>query len=563
MRNYKEEYERWVQHIQNNEELISDLQRMEQDDEKMKDAFYQDLSFGTAGLRGVLGAGINRMNIYTVGKASQGLASDILKNFREEERIVAISYDSRINSELFAKTAAGIFAENGIKTYIFPALEPTPCLSFAVRELHAASGVMVTASHNPAKYNGYKVYGNDGCQMTDESADRVLNEIQNLDIFSDIRFGDFDALLEEGKIEYISDDLMTSFIETVKGQSVLSEKDLADRHLSIVYTPLNGTGLVPVLRTLSEVGFDNITVVEEQREPDGHFPTCSYPNPEMKEAMALGLEYAKDCDAELLLATDPDADRVAIAVKDEEGNHHLLSGNETGCLLVDFVLAKRIQDQKLPKDPYIVKTVVTSDLAKDIADSYGVETVEVLTGFKYIGDQILQHEKMGKEDSYVFGFEESCGYLSGTYVRDKDGVDASLLICEMAAYYKANGSSSWKRLQELYGKYGYRLNKSVAYEFSGIDGQDKMKSIMEKLRAKEVSFGEFNFGDVLDFSEGLNGLPKSNVLKFFFDDGNTLIFRPSGTEPKLKCYFAISAETKNQAGEKFEAYQEVVKRIME
>ena len=468
---YMDEYKRWVENVKD-EELSDALKNM--DEAQIEDAFYRDLEFGTGGLRGTIGAGTNRMNIYTVAKASQGLSDYLVKSF--EEPSVAIGYDSRIKSDVFAKTAASVFAANGIKVNLWPRLNPVPTVSFATRYLHTSAGVMVTASHNPSKYNGYKVYGSDGCQMTTEAAATVLSEIEKLDIFADVKKVDFDEAVKAGKIEYISDDVLTAFIEKVKSQSVLFGEEV-NKDVSIVYSPLNGTGYIPVTRTLEEMGYTNITIVEEQRFPDGNFPTCPYPNPEIKEAMALGMDYAKRNNADLLLATDPDCDRVGIAVKDKNGEYQLLTGNQTGMLLFDYICSQRTKHGKMPADPVMVKTIVSMDMAEQIAKNYGVRVINVLTGFKFIGEQIGFLEKQGKEDSYIFGFEESYGYLSGSYVRDKDAVNGAFLICEMFSYYATKGISLLDKLNELFDKYGYCLNTLHSYQFEGSAGFEKMQKI--------------------------------------------------------------------------------------
>jgi phosphoglucomutase len=482
-----------------------------------------------------------------VAKASQGLADYVNANFPEERRKIAVSYDSRIKSDLFAKVSSGVFAANGIAVEIYPELMPTPCLSYAVRALHCAAGIMVTASHNPSKYNGYKVYGADGCQITTEAAEKILAQIEKLDIFADVKMGDFEKSLASGMIRYISEEVYTAFVEEVKKQSLLEPEDGIDRNVAIVYTPLNGTGLKPVTRTLKETGFTNITVVPEQEKPDGTFPTCPYPNPEIREAMALGMEYAAKCNADLLLATDPDCDRVGIAVKNESGDYVLLSGNQTGCLLLDYICARRTERGTMPEDPVMVKTIVTMDLGEQIAESYGVRTINVLTGFKFIGEQIGYLEAKGKESSYIFGFEESYGYLSGSYVRDKDAVDGAFLISEMFAYYKTKGISLLDKLNELYAKYGYCLNTLHSYEFDGAAGFDKMQNIMQAFRQTVGSFGGKRVMTCLDYAKGLDGLPKSDVLKFLLEDNCSVVVRPSGTEPKLKFYISVSAADETEA----------------
>lgn len=539
---YKKEYERWCQLAVADADVTAELKAM--DDAKIEDAFYRDLAFGTGGLRGVIGAGTNRMNVYTVAKASQGLANYL--NQTAEKPSVAIGYDSRIKSQLFARVAAQVFAANGLQVHIWPRLLPVPTVSFATRYLGTSAGVMITASHNPSKYNGYKVYGADGCQITTEAAAKILSEIEKLDIFGDVEQADFEECLVEGKISYIPDEVLTAFVEEVKKQSALFGETV-NKDVAIVYSPLNGTGLEPVTRTLREMGYGNITVVKEQEQPDGNFPTCPYPNPEIKEAMALGMEYAKKCNADLLLATDPDCDRVGIAVKDKNGDYQLLSGNETGLLLLDYVCAQRQKHGKMPADPVMIKTIVTTDMGEQIAAHYGVRTINVLTGFKFIGEQIGLLEKQGKADSYVFGFEESYGYLSGSYVRDKDGVNGAYLICEMFSYYATQGISLLDKLNELYQTYGYALNTLHSYEFDGSVGFAKMQKIMEQFH-KEVgtgktihAFGGKEIQTVLDYSKGLDGLPKSDVLKYMLADHGSVVVRPSGTEPKLKTYISVSA----------------------
>lgn len=537
-------YQLWLKNAVDDIDLKKELLSM--DEKEKEDAFYRDLEFGTGGLRGVIGAGTNRMNIYTVSKATQGFANYILKHFKEGKRSVAISRDSRIKGELFLNTAASIFAANGIKVYIYPYISPVPTLSFATRYLKCSAGVMITASHNPSKYNGYKVYGKDGCQLANDDADEVLSYIESLDIFKDIKKMPFDLGFKKGLINYIEPEVLTAFIQEVKNQSLLG-KSRIDKDVSIVYSPLNGTGLVPVKRCLNEMGFTNITIVKEQEFPNGYFPTCSYPNPEIKEAMALGMEYAKKCDADLLVATDPDCDRVGIAVKNSEGEFVLFSGNETGCLLLDYICSRRRALKIMPEDPIMVKTIVSTPLAKRIADSYKVKTIDVLTGFKYIGEQIRLLEKRKKQNSYIFGFEESYGYLSGIYVRDKDAVNATELIVEMFAYYKSKGISLIDKLNELYQKFGYTLNTLYSFEFEGKEGFSKMQSIMKTLREDISSFGDMEIKEKIDYMKKVNNLPKADVLKFVLSDDEYFIARPSGTEPKLKAYISVSAKNKEEA----------------
>ena len=542
--NYKAEYERWLQQA-TDEEITGELKNM--NEAAVEDAFYRELAFGTGGLRGVIGAGTNRMNVYVVAKASQGLANYLNK---AEDSSVVIGYDSRIKSELFAKVAAEVFAKNGVRVHIWPSLLPVPTVSYAVRKLNAAAGVMITASHNPSKYNGYKVYGSDGCQITTQAAAEILEEINAIDIFSDVKRMTFDDGIKTGIIDYIDDSVLTSYIDEVKGQSVLFGDEI-DKDVAIVYSPLNGTGLVPVTHVLEESGFTNITLVEEQKNPDGTFPTCPYPNPEIKEAMELGLEYAKNMNADLLLATDPDADRCGIAVRSASGEYVLLSGNEVGLLLLDYICSQRVKHNKMPKDPVLVKTIVTIDLAEKIARHYGVRTINVLTGFKFIGEVIGKLEESNKLDSYVFGFEESYGYLTGTYVRDKDAVNAAFIICEMFAYYRTRGINLLDRLVQIYNTYGYCLNTLHSYEFPGSSGMEKMSIAMAAFHdGIKLIAGELVI-KTDDYSMGLNGLPKSDVLKYHTNFGSVVV-RPSGTEPKLKIYISVTAEDKG-AAEKTEA----------
>ena len=539
---YQKEYRRWLTKADMDPTLLEELRAM--DEKQQEDAFYRDLSFGTGGLRGVIGAGTNRMNIYTVAKATQGLANYLKEHFRAPS--VAIGFDSRINSELFSKVAARVFAANGVKVHIWPELMPVPTVSFAVRELGCSAGVMVTASHNPSKYNGYKVYGADGCQITTQGAAEVLAKIEALDIFQDVRIMDFGTAWNDGRILRIPEAVYTAFVENVKAQSVLYG-DKTTHDVAIVYSPLNGAGRKPVLRTLKELGYTNITVVKEQEEPDGRFPTCPYPNPEIREAMELGLRYAREKNADLLLATDPDCDRVGIAVKNAQGDYVLLSGNEVGLLLLDYLCAQKQEHGKMPKDPVLVKTIVTVDLAERIAEHYGVETRNVLTGFKYIGEQIGLLEKAGEEKRYLFGFEESYGYLTGTYVRDKDGVDGAVMICEMFSFYAARGIRLTDQLAKLYERYGYCRNTLHSYQFEGSAGFAKMQGIMAAFRQGISTFGGKAVERVLDYSAGLEGLPKADVLKFYLDGGTTLVVRPSGTEPKLKLYLSVTAKDEAEA----------------
>lgn len=526
---YKAEYKRWLEKA--DKELQIELEMM--DEAAIEDAFYRDLAFGTGGLRGVIGAGTNRMNVHTVAKASQGLANYLIPGAS-----VVIGYDSRIKSGLFAKVAAGVFIGSGIKVYLWSELLPVPTVSYAVRKLGCNAGVMITASHNPSKYNGYKVYGSDGCQITTGAAADILAEIEHVDIFGV-------PINKDVQAEYIADEVFASFIEEVKKQSVVFDDEI-NRDVAIVYSPLNGTGLKPVTRVLAESGFTNITVVEKQKDPDGNFPTCPYPNPEVREAMELGLQYCEKTGADLLLATDPDCDRCGIAVKSPADGYVLLTGNEVGLLLLDYICSQRVKHKKMPERPVFVKTIVTMDLAERVASHYGVQTVNVLTGFKFIGEVIGKLEAQGRGSDYIFGFEESYGYLAGSYVRDKDAVNAALMICEMFAFYMTRGISFLEKLDELYAVYGYCLNTQHSYEFSGSAGMHKMQAIMAGFRAGIDDIAGQKVEKCMDYSLGIDGLPKSDVLKYFIKGGSVVI-RPSGTEPKLKTYISVTARNKDTA----------------
>lgn len=538
--NIKNEYSRWSKSAIADPDLSVELNGM--NEEQIEDAFYRDLEFGTGGLRGTIGAGTNRMNVYTVARASQGLSNYLNKKY--DNPSVAIGYDSRIKSDLFAKVASTVFVLNGIQVNIWPQLSPVPTVSFATRYLHTSAGIMITASHNPAKYNGYKVYGDDGCQITTETAAEILKEIEAIDYF-DVKMGDFDSDLKEGKIKYISDEVLTAFIEEVKKQSVVTED--IDRNMAIVYTPLNGTGRVPMTRALKEAGFTNITLVKEQEMPDGNFPTCPFPNPEYREAMQLGLETCEKVGADILLATDPDADRCGVGVKTKDGDYRLLTGNEIGLLLFDFICSQRIKHGTMPKHPVMVKTIVTSDMGNQIADHYGVKTIDVLTGFKFIGEQIGLLEKAGRLNDYIFGFEESYGTLSSTYVRDKDAIGGAFMVCEMFAYYKTQGISLLDKLEDLYQQYGYRLNTLHSYVFEGSAGFEKMQEIMNHFHQGIDEFGGRKVVKTLDYSQGLDGLPKSDVLKYLLEGESSVVVRPSGTEPKLKAYISIVSDTMKES----------------
>ena len=533
---YNTEYQRWLSASLEDAALTEELGSIENNENEIKERFAVSLKFGTAGLRGILGAGTNRMNIYVVRQATQGLANWV--KTQGGNQLVAISYDSRINSDVFARTAACVLAANGIRVRIYDALMPVPALSFATRYYKANAGIMVTASHNPAKYNGYKAYGPDGCQMTDEAADAVYAEIQSTDVLTGAKFMDFDEGVKQGLIEFVGEDCKEALYDAIKSCAI--RPDLCKTSgLKLVYSPLNGSGLVPVTRILSDMGIDDVTIVPEQKYPDGNFPTCPYPNPEIYEALHLGLELAKKTGADLMLATDPDADRVGIAIRCPNGTYELVSGNEVGVLLLDYIAAGRLEKGTMPKNPVAVKSLVSTPLADAVAESYGVEMRNVLTGFKWIGDQIARLEAVNEADRFILGFEESYGYLAGPYVRDKDAVVASMLICEMAAYYRSIGSSIKARLEEIYAKFGRYLNLVDSFEFPGLSGMDKMNAIMSSLRENPpAELGGYAVKSAVDYKDtAVTGLPAANVLLYRLEGGATVIVRPSGTEPKIKTYF--------------------------
>ena len=559
---YLDDYKRWMDTELEDPALTEELKGIEGKDDEIKDRFAVALKFGTAGLRGVLGAGSNRMNIYVVRQATQGLANWV--KTQGGKQLVAISYDSRINSDVFAKTAASVLAANGIKVRIYDALMPVPALSFATRYYEANAGIMVTASHNPAKYNGYKAYGPDGCQMTDEAADIVYTEIQKTDILTGAKVMDFEEGIKAGLIEYVGDDCKEALYQAIEARSV-RPGICAASGLKLVYSPLNGSGLVPVTRVLKDIGITDVTIVPEQQYPDGHFPTCPYPNPEIFEALRLGLELAKKTEADLMLATDPDADRVGIAMKCPDGSYELVSGNEMGVLLLDYICAGRIEKGTMPKNPVAVKSIVSTPLADAVAKNYGVELRSVLTGFKWIGDQIAQLEAAGEVDRFIFGFEESYGYLAGPYVRDKDAIIGSMLICEMAAYYRSIGSSIKQRLEEIYEKYGRYLNKVDSFEFPGLSGMDKMAGIMDGLRQNPPArIGDYAVVKVTDYKKPEEtGLPAANVLVYKLEGGAEVIVRPSGTEPKIKTYFTTLGKNLAEAQAQKDALAAAIAPIFE
>lgn len=549
-------YKLWFDNANDDADLIDELKGIDGNDNEIYERFYTELKFGTAGLRGIIGAGTNRMNIYTVRRATQGLANFLNKKY--ENPSVAISHDSRIKADLFAREAARVLAANGVKAYISTELQPTPVVSFAVRELKTQAGIMVTASHNPAKYNGYKCYGSDGCQMTDVNANAVFEEIKNVDYFNgDIKLVDFEEGLNSGLIEWIGNEVYESYLKNVQAQSVNPDV-CKGSGLKVVYTPLNGAGNKLVREILSRIGVEDVVIVPEQEKPDGNFTTCPYPNPEIREALDLGLKLSEKEQPDLLLATDPDSDRVGIAVKTDSG-YRLMSGNETGIMLMNYILSSRKQNGTLPLNPVAVKTIVTSKLVDRVCEKYGCELKNVLTGFKYIGEQILLLEQKHEENRYVFGFEESYGYLAGTYVRDKDAVVASMLICEMAAYYRTQGKSLNDVMNELYDEFGYYLNRTEAFEFEGSAGMQKMADIMSTLRNTHPSeIAGFKVTTAADYlnsytkniatgKEEVINLPKSNVLSYSLEGGGAAIVRPSGTEPKIKVYITAVGKSEEDA----------------
>lgn len=552
-------YSLWLKNATDDPDIIEELKSIDGKDEEIYDRFYRELEFGTAGLRGVIGAGTNRMNIYTVRRATQGLAQYVLG---EGGSKVAIAYDSRIKSTLFAREAARVLAANGIKVYIYKELMPTPMLSYAVRELGCTSGIVVTASHNPAKYNGYKAYGADGAQLSVENSQKVLDLVNEVNMFSSVRLCDFDEAVREGTIEYIGDELIEKYLETVKSRSI--ERVRGD--LKVIYTPLNGTGNKPVREILKRIGIENVTVVPEQEFPDGTFPTAPFPNPEIRQAFECALSLSKTVPADLLLATDPDCDRVGIAVKDGD-DFTLMSGNEVGACLLDYILSRRKANGTLPKDPVAVKTIVSTPLADKIAAKYGCKLISVLTGFKYIGEQAGILEAKGEQERFVFGFEESYGYLAGAYVRDKDAVVASMLICEMAAFYKNEGKTLLDVINGLYAEHGMVYSSQNSFTFEGAAGMKKMQSIMDDLRAlppkkigenSVIAISDYESSEKTELKTGKKTvitLPKSNVLYYDLDEnGSNLIVRPSGTEPKIKVYITSIDADKEKAESRAELW---------
>lgn len=549
-------YKLWCKKAVDDPDLQEELRSIEGDKDAITDRFYRNLEFGTGGLRGVIGAGAYRLNVYTIRRATQGLADYVNGAF--ENGSVAIAYDSRIKSDVFAKEAARVLAANGIKVYIYPELMPTPMLSYAVRNLKCSAGIVITASHNPAKYNGYKVYGDDGCQITLDVANTVIGKINSVPMFDGAKLVSFSEGIENGIIEYISQDVIESYLDKVSEQGIHTDL-VAESGLKVVYTPLNGTGNKPVRAILKKIGIKEVTVVPEQENPDGNFPTCPFPNPEIKEALAKGLELCEKVKPDLLLATDPDCDRVGIAVPDKDGNYVLFSGNEVGAMLLKYICQERTAMGTMPKNPVAVKTIVTTDICKKIAAEYGVELREVLTGFKFIGEQIGFLEEKGEENRYIFGFEESYGYLAGSYVRDKDAVVGSMLICEMAAFYRTKGISLLDAREAMYKQYGNYVHSQISFQCEGASGMERMQEIMSGLRSnppaeigglKVTTISDYVASETTDVATGAKTkitLPKSDVLAFMLEGGASVIIRPSGTEPKIKAYYTTIGETREAA----------------
>lgn len=570
MNDIKSLYSLWCEKATADSDLIPELQEISGDDDAILDRFYKNLEFGTAGLRGVIGAGTNRMNVYTVNQATQGLANYLNENF--ENPSVAVAYDSRIKSDVFAKEAACVLAANGIKVYLYPELVPTPMLSFAVRRLGCSSGIIITASHNPSKYNGYKCYDPNGYQMTDEAAAKTYEYIQKTDMFSGVKTMSFDDALAEDMIDFIEDWLMDEFYEKVLSASVNPDA-LKKANLKVIYTPLNGTGNKPVRKVLKMAGVKDVTVVKEQEKPDGNFPTCPFPNPEIRQAFECAIKTAEGTNADLLLATDPDCDRVGIAVRDGE-EYVLMTGNEVGAMLCEYLLSSLKEQGKLPNNPIVVKTIVTTPLVETIAAAYGAQTADLLTGFKYIGELVTNLEKNDETDRFIVGMEESYGYLRGAHARDKDAVVASLLICEMASYYKLKGISLKQFMDGIYEKYGMYLNTVLNFGFEGASGMQKMADMMNDLRvnppkeiagAPVVKMSDYKLSftkDTVTGEETEINLPKSNVLSFIMPDNSKVIVRPSGTEPKIKVYITACGNSREESTEKSEKIADSMSKIL-
>ncbi len=570
---YREKYEYWLNSPYIDEDGKVELKNIE-DEKEIEDRFYKDLEFGTGGLRGIIGLGSNRMNIYTVGKATEGLSKYLTKKYNTNIS-VCIAYDCRIMSKEFAQAAASNLCANGIEVNLFKTLHPTPMLSYAVRELKSKAGIVITASHNPKQYNGYKVYGEDGGQVTDDFANAILGFIESINDFSEIKCMDLKEAENKGILHMLGDDIDKSYIEKVKNLAI--RKDLIKSHakdLKIIYTPLHGTGNIPVRRTLKELGYENVSVVKEQESPDGSFPTAEYPNPEDPRVFKLALDMAKTIKPDIIFGTDPDCDRIGIVVKNVEGQYKTLTGNQVGALLTHYILSSLKELNKLPKNGAVVKTIVTTEMAADIAKEYGVELVDVLTGFKYIGEKIKEFKSRGDKE-YIFGFEESYGYLAGDFVRDKDAVIASTLICEMTLYYKMKGISLYEALLELYKKYGFYKESLISLELKGREGHEKIEKILQYMRhsmkrtlgdvkiVKKLDYKLSVEKDLVNINETKIDLPKSNVIKFIMEDKSWFVVRPSGTEPKIKIYLSIIGNSLKDAEEKMNMFEKRVMKIIE
>lgn len=560
----QQEVKRWQDNVKDTQVAEQLSQLVEQGDEKaLADAFFQDLEFGTGGLRGIIGAGTNRMNVYTVAKATQGLADYLNRHYREPS--IAIARDSRNNGELFVRTAASVMAANGVFVRMYPRIEPTPALSYAVRTLHCASGICMTASHNPAEYNGYKVYDATGCQITSQIAQEISDCIADVDTFHDVLTTNFDQAVRNGMIDMIHDVIIESFINRVLACSMDAEgmKGPHDSKLKLVYTPLNGTGLECIQMMLDQIGVTDVTVVPSQKDPDGNFPTCPYPNPEIREALQEGLKLCETVQPDLLLATDPDADRVGIAVRDSQGEYQLLTGNEVGVLLLDYLCRVRRHKGTMPEDSLAITTIVSTPMVDDLAAEYGFSLKRTLTGFKYIGEIVSQLEREKHEDRFLMGFEESYGYLMGPHVRDKDSISASMVICQMAEYYKSEGVTLVDAMDELYKRYGYYKNRTISLSFPGADGAQKMDALMAGLRAQQPSqIAGFAVQGCIDYRTGHDSLPPANVIEYALQDGHKVIVRPSGTEPKIKAYLFTKGASNDHALEILDALEAAVRELL-
>lgn len=570
---YRDKYELWL-----NSELVDEVSKEElkklNDEAEIEDRFYKDLEFGTGGLRGIIGMGSNRMNIYTVGKATQGLAEYLLNKYKEDIS-VSIAYDSRIMSKEFAEAAAANLCANGIKVYLFESLRPTPMLSYTVRHLRSKAGIVITASHNPKQYNGYKVYGEDGGQVTDQSAKETLSFIQSIDDFSEIKTMDYSEAKEKGLLNIIGEEVDKSYIERVKDLTI--RKEFVNKHaeeLKIIYTPIHGTGNIPIRRVLKELGYKNVFIVKEQEKPDGNFPTAAYPNPEDPRVFNIALDMAKEIQPDIIFGTDPDCDRIGVVVKDNSGKYQVLSGNQMGALLTHYIISSLKELNKLPENGTVIKTIVTTEMAANIAKEYDVELIDVLTGFKYIGEKIKEFEEK-QDKKYIFGFEESYGYLAGDFVRDKDAVITAALICEMALYYKSRGMNLYEALMNLYEKYGYYKEKLISIELKGKEGQEKIENSIQYLRhSMSHSLGNNRIirkmdyklsieKDLVNITENRIDLPKSNVLKFILEDSSWFVIRPSGTEPKMKIYLSVIGTNLHDSEEKMEEFEKMVCEIID